>query len=539
MEIKSIKTNGFRKFQNEFKTDLYKVTKISGMNTSGKTNILYAIVWAFLGSNLTGDDKVWLGNNNMESCYVEIEFIDNQGKEHILVRNKNKYSNSKNFIMLDNRQVKQEDLVSFYSDKKLFLSILNPNYFINKKPAEQKELIDKYLPNLDIKSVYEKLDGIYQLILLEAPNNISQYISELRANKKINEDRIKNIKGKIEYADMIVNTKIEEKKQFLKEEELSLARQELSFLLAEKGSIDKEKQKEIVSSIEREVVQTEEQIQKLSIKMKLGKQEYLTIKSETQGHCPTCKQVIENEAREETIKNMKTELEQYFNEKNNLESSLTDIKIKLNMEKCKLYAIDDNVENTVRIADIEEQIKLLENEKNEIDNYNSIIDININNIQKAKGDIEIFNKQIQEFSKSIDSIEKTIKVAQKLYINYIEEKMKFATKHLKNVVIKYYSVLKESGELKDDFIITYKGNEFKNLSKSETIATSLELSNMFNKISGVNLPIFIDDSESCADYNFIEDYSEDTQILIAQVQKGQNLQINDYSLEGESYLQAA
>ena len=236
---------------------------------------------------------------------------------------------------------------------------------------------------------------------------------------------------------------------------------------------------------------------------------------------------------------MKVELEQYFEDKKKLENGLTDIRIKLNMEKCKLYAIDDDPESKVRIAGIEEQIKLLEDERKEIENYNSIIDINKNNILKAKADIEIFNSQIQEYSKSIDEIEKTIKAAQKLYINYIEEKMKFATTHLKNVAIKYYSVLKESGELKDDFIITYNGNEFKNLSKSETIATSLELSNMFNKISGVNLPLFIDDSESCADYNFIEDYSKDSQVLIAQVNKGQNLQIEDYSLVSESYLQAA
>lgn len=539
MEIKSIKTNGFRKFQDEFKTDLYSITKISGMNTSGKTNILYAIIWAFLGSNLTGDDKVWLGNNNMESCYVEINFIDNQEKEHTLVRNKNKYNNSKNFIMLDNRQIKQEDLVSFYNDKKLFLSILNPNYFINKKPAEQKELIDKYLPNLDIQTVYEKLDKVDKSILSEAPTNISQYILELRANKKLNEERIKNIRGKIEYADMIVNTKIEEKKKFLKEDELSLAKQELSFLLSEKNTIDTEKQKEIVSSIEKEIIQTEEQIQELSIKMKNGKNKYLSIKSEPKSYCPTCKQIIENKAKEFTITNMKIELEEYYNKKIMLEKNLTDIKTKLNMEKCKLYAIDNNVENTVRIEEVEEQIKTLETLKNDINNYNSIIDVNINNVQKAKNDIEIFNNQIQEFSKSINDIEKAIKVAQKLYISYIEEKMKFATQHLKNVSIKYYSVLKDSGELKDDFIITYKGNEFKNLSKSETIATSLELSNMFNKISGINIPIFIDDSESCADYNFIEEYSEDTQILIAQVKKGQELQIKNYSSDSESYLQAA
>jgi len=33
---------------------------VTGKNTSGKTNILFAIVWAFLGTNLTGDERAWL-----------------------------------------------------------------------------------------------------------------------------------------------------------------------------------------------------------------------------------------------------------------------------------------------------------------------------------------------------------------------------------------------------------------------------------------------------------------------------------------------
>ena len=123
---------------------------------------------------------------------------------------------------------------------------------------------------------------------------------------------------------------------------------------------------------------------------------------------------------------------------------------------------------------------------------------------------------------------KTKEVAQKLYINYIEEKMKFATKHLKNVSIQYYKVLKEDGVIKEDFIILYNGNDLKTISRSETIATSLELCNMLNKVAKTNFPLFIDDSESCADYNFIEDYSNDTQILIARVEKGKDLTILDY-----------
>ena len=45
--INFIKTIGFRKFKDEFKTKLYDTTLISGGNTQGKTNILYAIVWGF------------------------------------------------------------------------------------------------------------------------------------------------------------------------------------------------------------------------------------------------------------------------------------------------------------------------------------------------------------------------------------------------------------------------------------------------------------------------------------------------------------
>ena len=135
MKVNYIKTKGFRKFEQELETKLYDETVITGGNTKGKTNILYAIIWAFLGTNLTGDDKVWLGNKNSEDCYVELKFTDNQGIEHTIARYKNKYDSKRNFILLDDRRTEPEILQAFYSDKKLFLSILNPNYFINKKPA--------------------------------------------------------------------------------------------------------------------------------------------------------------------------------------------------------------------------------------------------------------------------------------------------------------------------------------------------------------------------------------------------------------------
>ena len=165
MKITYLKTIGFRKFENEFETDLFDVTSITGGNAKGKTNILYAVIWGFLGCNLTGDDKVYIGNKNTDNCYVEIHFIDNLGVNHTLKRLKNKYNNKKNFLLLDEKQISQDELTSYYSDKKLFLSIVNSNYFISRSPADQKALLDKYLPEIDIKEIYNKLDKEEKSIL--------------------------------------------------------------------------------------------------------------------------------------------------------------------------------------------------------------------------------------------------------------------------------------------------------------------------------------------------------------------------------------
>ena len=541
MRINYLKTIGFRKFEKEFETSFYDITIISGGNTKGKTNILYAIIWAFLGTNLTGDDRVWLGNKNSEDCYVELRFTDNSNNEYTLVRYKIKYDNRKNFVVLDNKKAEPEYLQTFYSDKKLFLSILNPNYFITKKPAEQKELINKYLPNIDITSVYEKLDISEKKYLEGVPKNIIDYLKELNSSKKMYEDKIKNLNGKIEYAESVANTIVEEKETFEKAEELSLARQELSFLTSNNSILDKGKQQKIVDDLQKQILQKEKQINDLDNKMKTGKIVYLNLKKESDVCCPMCEQKIQDESKLKTIKNMKEDLEGAFKNKQQLEKDLVDCKSKMVIERCKLHSLGDTLEleNEKHIENIKAKIKVLEKEQLEIERHNNSVLLKQNNINEAKHDIELFKKQIADYKSLIDNVKQTKDITQKLYINFIEEKMKLATKYLKNVKIKYYTLLKDSGELKEDFIITYNNNEMKNLSRSEIIATSIELCNMFNKISGINIPLFIDDSESCADYDFTNKYSKDTQILIAKVEKGQELKFQDGYMEITNYLQVA
>ena len=590
MKVDYIKTIGFRKFKGVFETKLFDTTNITGKNRSGKSNILYAIVNIMLGTNLSGDEKSCLIHRKCDASYGELHFTDNQGIKHILVRGKNKVGTKNNFLTLDGKPVIQNELISFYKDKKLFLSIINPLYFLSKKPAEQKEMVDKYLSDIKpfeifnklsdlqkqnllkryfkihVREIYDKfteeeLKEIYssyklqeitnkqfeelsqkelfssfkdvilrdvkyyymlspkeqedfinmhilnifmdiaydnleledQKILEGIPQDIPTYMSELNQDIKKSESYITTLNGKIDYAQNIADEKLPETKKFEKEIELSLAYQELDSLSNNKQIKDKENQKQKVEDLENEILNVSTEITELEKTMKTGKQKYLAIKEGTNCICPTCEQHIQNESKEKTIANMKKDLTNAFNRKNTLETKQKDLKFKLAMERCQYHALggDTIIDNSKKIANLKENINKLELEKKEIERFNNEISIKEKNIQNAKIDISNFNKQIVTQNKYIEQLKDARKVAQKLYIAYIEEKMKLAKQYLKDVKVNFYSVLKTTGEIKEDFIITYKGNSLSNLSRSETIATALEFANMFNQIARTNFPILM------------------------------------------------
>ena len=479
MRVNYVKTKGFRKFKEIFETDLYDITSISGKNRSGKSNLLYAIINIILGTNLSGDEKACLVNKYCDSSYGELYFTDNNGMKHILVRGKNKCSSKGNFMLLDGKPINQTELISFYKDKKLFLSIINPLYFLSKKPAEQKEMVDKYLLDIRPKEIFDRLDVNTQKALIKkyytnkekgfetlsqeeqtqfvnlnmfnicmdvaynnlskkeqsllegVPSDIPSYITELNSDIKRVDSQISSLNGKIEYAENIANEKLPEYKTFEKDEELSLAQQELAFLNTNDKLVDKENQKKIVENLEKDIFSKETEFNELEQEMKSGKKTYLSIKNGTNCTCPTCNQKIQDESKAITIQNMYNDLVSKFDKRNLLETQIKDLKSKYTLERCKYHALEvnPNVEKQKRIAVVQESLNLLEQEKQEIQKFNNEIAIKEKNINTAKSDIEKFNSEKQEKNKLINNLNNTKKVAQKLYISYIEEKMKLAKEY--------------------------------------------------------------------------------------------------------------
>lgn len=404
-------------------------------------------------------------------------------------------------------------------------------YYEMLSVEEREDYINQNMLNICMYIAFDNLSQEEQNILEVIPSNVPSYIAELNTNVKETENIISLLKGKIDYAQDIVNFELPTYQKFDKEEELSLAEQELLVLNSNKKIIDKERQKKVVEELEKDILNKETELKELESEMKNGKQKYLSIKNGITCTCPTCNQYIQDESKETTVSNMYKDLMAKYDKKNLLETQIKDQKFNLAMEKCKYHSLkgESTIEKSKRIIVIEENIKQLKHEQQEIDRFNSEITAKEKSIESAKLDIEKFNSEIKAKTKFIDSLNQAKRIAQKLYISYIEEKMKLAQQYLKDVDIKFYSVLKTTGEIKEDFIITYKNKALSDLSRSETIATALEFANMFNKISKVNFPLFIDDYESCVDYNFINQYKNNDQLFLSMVQKGSPLKIANYN----------
>lgn len=529
MKILSLKTNGFRKFPEEFKTDFYDdTTYIFGGNHKGKTNVLFAIVWAFLGSNLTGDERAYLGHYNKDEYYVELIFEDNQDIRHKIIRYKNKLDNGKNFLILDGKLAKQEDLINFYHNKPLFLSIMNLKYFVGLQPAKQKELIDKYLPSVDIKQVYDKLSEEDKKILDFVPVNARLTIKELDDEVKFMQNKITSIHGQINYAKKIATETLQNPEEFSKQQELDFAIQELDALKNSATILDRKELDKRLEELQKEELDLTVEINKLQKEFQEGKNTYQQLLDEKDACCPTCKQKLDIQGKSNATNQYREDLRQQYNKLLQLKEQYKHKHFDKIACKGKILSFenDNKTVDTANIKTLEETINKLELEKQEKLRANHEYSVKLNNKKKAQSDIENFKQEIKLLNSSIEETQMQSNIAKKLYFNSIKEKFEVADKYLKDVKIRFYKIVKATGEIKDDFVITYKDKDFNTLSRSEKIATSLEIANMLNKVSKLNAPLFIDDNETCPDFDFKTIY-HDNQLFISQVNKGQALTITN------------
>lgn len=525
MKLLYLKMKGFRKYKEPVEINLFDETYIIGGNAKGKSTIAYAIVWTFLGTDIRGNDKTCMINRDSKDCCTEIGFIGNDNEKHILVRYKHSVYSSKNFIVLDGKVVKQKDLEKLYIDKPLFLSIFNPDYFKDSEPAKQKELIDKYLPDISYQDVFNKLEDSEKDKIDIRDGDIVKFIKETGFRIRDTQNKIEVKKGNLEYAKKIHGEKLEDKQQFTKQEEIDLLEQERDFLENENKNQLRKKLQDNIGAKEAEQFNIQNQLDKINDKGKKARIEYNKILSDPLAQCPCCNQILNIENKKVALENKRNEMFSLGTEKEEIENKLSDIKVEVMQLKAELYALGRE-ENSNRITEIDNRLKELIAEKEAIDKFNHELQVKIDNKEKTKKDIVSIVVEMEQLDELIEKYNLQIVIAKKLYCMIIQEKMKVAEQYMKNAKIKFYELIKSTGELKDCFKITRNGEEFNSLSKSQKFVTILEICNMLNKISGLNIPILIDDAESYPDFQFkYEEYN--TQLLIIKAKKNRMMKISD------------
>lgn len=524
MDIKRINNViGYKDLPDGFNADFSdNKTYIIGANFQRKTTVGSLFNWCLTGTNLYGKEKEQVANDikKPKNVIVDISFIDNFGIEHRLVRDKAKDIN----LILDGKEIKQEMLVQFYKDKDAFLVAHNPYYFQSLEPKEQKNLLRNILPAISPEESFNFLNDYEKKIINKPIESLSRYI-DLR-NNEINtlEKEYNSNLGKISAYSEIALQAEGETLEFDKEKELQKLNEKYEI-------ISKNLEGSNLDDLERSINIINERLKEiLQVKLSEISKEYdrenkkLNEINKQKSICPSCRQEIKNsESKQHLIKFYQKELNNIQEKSNKLKEDATTL-VNERKKKAELYE-KLNTTDMKKIQSeknvLKEKINNLQKEKNQMLLHNKEVTTIKQQILNAKNNLELCKKVQEEILSKLELSKIQKKIANKLKILEIEAQKEKIKRYLNKVDIEFSKMNKTTGEIVECCNIQYEGRDYKKLSKSQQARACLEISNVFNNISGIKAPIFFDDAESTTD---IEDI-ENTQMIISFVIKYNKLEI--------------
>ena len=219
--IDSLRLKGFKnhieKFEMKFNKDF---TSIIGDNGQGKTTVGEAITWILFGCNLNGNDKADsnLLNKSSKVMWGELQItIDEQ--KYTIVREK---KGSNTTILINNRDVRQLDLLKMLPPKEIFMSIFNTSYFLGLGEKKRRDMLISMLPPIPKESIIEKLDSPFKQILEQHEFlNSNVLLEEFRNEKREFENSLVYLEGQLDLKkEELVNLIIPDIVEFKEEDRL-------------------------------------------------------------------------------------------------------------------------------------------------------------------------------------------------------------------------------------------------------------------------------------------------------------------------------
>ena len=557
LQIMQLTVTGFGCFADEHTWTFGRMTTITGHNYQGKSTIADVIAYALTGAPFFGGrDLDRLQNESSPFMRVELTVRTDDGKTHEIRRAR---QGGKTALSVDGTTTTQERFAERFGSRDLILSLLNPLYFAEVLGGDGRTLIEQYLPSVPHEAVMEKLSEHMRGILgddrLEMPEI---YLKEKRRElKELEKDRLV-LDGQMQQTEnqrAKLQSELAEKKALLAHTAAALApleskqgSQDFTALDAEiarlsaqydavqDGQADDRRtalQAELDAAREREFTfpgtaqlrQMQGQLQALYGRYndEAGRLQYL----QTQGVCPTCLRRIDSGSFPEiqsAFANQETQSRQEFDalkagEITRLEQELAVAQAdnaaqQRELIKAKIKELSAQRALGGLTAEEAQQYQTLFHEQGKLESGISQITKMLDSL--PKGQQEGLDKLDAEIRTLQDKI-----TAAKAYQSE-RAALLFAPVQMHKAGLKLYEPMKESGELRDVFKLTWDGRDYVRLSLSERMRCGLEVVELLSRLSGKSYPLFVDNTESFCDLGAAQ---HDGQMILARVVARQTLQV--------------
>lgn len=198
-QITSMSISGFKSYEKPTELTFGDPTVITGGNGRGKTSIADAIAFAVTGLPFFGERGLdRLHNEKNPDVAIQMRFVDENGITHELTRIRR---NNDMSIYYDGHTIRQLDLTDLFGERDVFLSILNPLYFIEELGTNGKNLLERYLPFIPQETILAQLPGEVQASLKdEVILSPDAYLKGRRAEIRELEERITYLGGQKDLA---------------------------------------------------------------------------------------------------------------------------------------------------------------------------------------------------------------------------------------------------------------------------------------------------------------------------------------------------
>ena len=558
INIRQISLSGFRNQKEPVSFSFGDVNCVTGHNGAGKTTLAHAVSFAFYGVTYFGEQKAdRLVNSESTGCEVKVDFIDQNGVLHSLIRRR---FGSKTELIFDSYTVRQEEINRFICDKDTFLCMLNPFYLTSFSETKGRELLFRNLKTVGSEQILSAMsDGFKKPLEDLSITEPAEMLSSYRANIRRCDEQIRILEAKRETLRETVRANDAECDRLNEQAEVSAATVHLLKNKQFEGLNleDFRKRRELLSgklktavnsptavktaaleerlkaSREREYVSKfSGDIAKLDAELASLKSRYSALKQKLEGlkpgsKCPTCSVTLTDELFASAKADISSEMTRIWQNANGLaetkkEMLETEQKAKETFEQFKKDDIerlsaeldelrrteDDSPEiigREIEEIDIllsrgllsDEEFSELSSEEKKL----AALEAQIKKLREYSVDAQItalneqagaFEADKRDYTAIVSSLEE-----------YVSKRTELLTEELKmpNVSIILFETVKTTGELKSVFRFAYKGRDYAVLSLSERTAAGLEICALMRKLTGLNLPVFIDNTESVAHFD--------------------------------------